>query len=80
MQCIWAYPLQRKMEFWESLLSLKTDLQGKDLIIAGDFNTTKSSLEKRGGSIIKDPFSEKLEDLMAELDLLDPMPKIGKFT
>ena len=49
-----------KMDFWEYLLSLKTYLQGKDVIIVGDFNTTKSSLEKRGGSIIRDPFGEKL--------------------
>ena len=37
-------------------------------------------MEKRGGTIIRDPFGEKLEDLMAELDLLDPTPKNGKYT
>ena len=71
---------REKMYFWDSLLSLNVELHGKDIIIAGDFNTTKSSLEKRGGSIIRDPFDEKLEDLLAELDLLDPMPKNGKYT
>ena len=71
---------REKMDFWDSLISLKMDLQGKDVIIAEDFNTTKSSSEKRGGSIIKDPFGKNLEDLMAELDLLDPMPKNGRFT
>ena len=68
------------MDFWDSLLSLKADLHGKDIIIAGDFNTKKSILEKRRGSIIRDPFGENLEDLMADLDLLDPMPKNGKYT
>ena len=68
------------MDFWESLLALKSDLQGKEVIIPRDFNTTKSRSEKRGGSIIRDPFGEKLEDLMADLDLLDHMPKNGKFT
>ena len=68
------------MDFWESLLSLKTDPHEKAVIITRDFNTTKSSLEKRGGSIIKDPFGENLEDLMEKLDLLDPMPKNGKYT
>ena len=53
------------MDFGESLLALKTDLQGKEVIIAGDFNTTRSSSKKRGGSIIRDPFGEKLEDPMA---------------
>ena len=71
---------KEKMDFWESLLSLKTDLHGKEIVIAGDFNTTKSSLEKRGGSIIRDPFGEKLEDLKEDLYLLNPMPKNGKYT
>ena len=55
-------------------------MQGKYIIIAGDFNTTKSSMEKRGGSIIRDPFGEKLEDLIANLELLDPTTKNGKYT
>ena len=56
------------------------DLQGNDIIIARDFNTMKGSMERRGGSIIRDPFGEKLEDLMTDLDLLDPTPKNGKYT
>ena len=71
---------REKMNFWDSLLSLKVDLQGKNVIIAGDFNTTKLSSKKIGGVIIRDSFGEKLEDLMADLDLLDPMPKNGRFT
>ena len=69
-----------KVDFWDSLLSLKADLHGKEVVIAGDFNTTKLILEKRGGSFIKYSFGEKREDLMPDLDLLDPMPKNGKFT
>ena len=69
-----------KLDFWDSLLSLNLELQGKDIIIAGDFNTMKSSMEKRGGSIIRDPFGEKLEDLIANLELLDPTTKNGKYT
>ena len=34
----------------------------------------------RGGSIVKDPFGEKMEDLMVDLDLLDPPLKNGKYT
>ena len=71
---------KEKMYFWESLLALKSDLQGKEVIIVGDFNTTKSSSEKRGVSIIRHSFGEKLEALMADLYLLDPMHKNGKFT
>ena len=37
---------REKMDFWDSLLSLKIVLQGEDVIIAGDFNTIKSILVK----------------------------------
>ena len=37
-------------------------------------------MEKRGGSIIRDTFGEKLEDSMVDLDLLDSTPKNGKYT
>jgi hypothetical protein len=36
--------------------------------------------EKRGGSTIKDPFREKMEDLIVEWDMVDIKPKKGKFT
>ena len=67
-----------KLDLWDSLLSLNSDLQRKYIIIAGDFNTMKSSLEQRGGSITRDPFGENMEYLMEYLNLLDPMPKNGK--
>ena len=69
-----------KMVFWEALNLLCEDLQGKDSIVVGDFNATKSQVEKRGVSIVRDPSGEKMEDLMADLDLLDPPLKNGKFT
>ena len=31
-----------KLDFWDSLISLNSDLQGKDIMIARDFNITKS--------------------------------------
>ena len=55
-------------------------MHGKDLIIAGDFNITKSQFEKRGGTKVRDPFAEKMEDLMAGLDLLDIPLRNGKYT
>ena len=35
--------------FWNSLASLKDEMEGKELIIVGDFNATKEQSEKRGG-------------------------------
>ena len=48
-----------KTTFWEDLNNLKEETQGKDLIIAGDFNTTRSQGEKRGGTKVRDPFGKK---------------------
>ena len=69
-----------KVTFLEDLSRLKEDLRGKHLIIVGDFNTTKSQLEKHGGTKVKDPFGEKMEDLISDMDLLDIPLKNGKYT
>ena len=68
-----------KLIFWETLNSLSKNLQGKDIILVGDFNAMKSHTEKRGGSIVRDPCGEKMDDLMVDLDLLDPPLKNGKY-
>ena len=60
-----------KKTLWNSLASLKDEMEGKELIIAGDFNATKAQSEKRGGSRVRDPYGENMEDLIYELDLLD---------
>ena len=36
--------------------------------------------EKRGGSIVQDPFGERLEDLMNTWKVIDIKPKKGKYT
>jgi hypothetical protein len=36
--------------------------------------------EKRGGSIVRDPSRENMEDLISSLDLFDVQPSKGKFT
>ena len=49
-------------------------------IITGDFNTTISLDERRGGTKIRDPFIERLEDLMNAWRLTNIKTKWGKFT
>ena len=61
-----------KQTFW----NIKGDLARKELIIARDFNATKAQAEKRGGSKIRDPYREYVEDL----DLIDLPLKNGKYT
>ena len=53
-----------KIECWQSLLDLGKENPPQNLIIAGDFNTTRPSKEKRGGSVVRDQFREILEDLI----------------
>jgi hypothetical protein len=48
-------------------------------IIAGDFNVVLHNSEKKGGSIVTDPFREKLEDLINKWDLLDIKLVKGKY-
>ena len=49
-------------------------------IIAGDFNVTISAEECRGGSKLRDPFGERMEDLISLWGLTDINPKNGNFT
>jgi hypothetical protein len=49
-------------------------------IIVGDFNVTISSQEKKGGSMVRDPLREKVEELIEDWDLIDIKPIRGKYT
>jgi hypothetical protein len=69
-----------KVECWESLLGIKDAGFLQNCIIAGDFNTTMHINEKRGGSIVRDPFRERMEDMVSNLDLFDVYPSKGKYT
>ena len=51
--------------FWTSL---EEQCEGKRLLpcfIAGDFNVTISVNERRGGTKVRDPFGERLQDLIS---------------
>jgi len=61
-------------------MKIKEIIAQNNCIIAGDFNTTLHQGEKKGGSIVRDPFREHLEDLILELDLFDVHPSKGKYT
>jgi hypothetical protein len=52
----------------------------QNYIIVGDFNTTLHQKEKKGGSIVHNPFRERMGDLISHLDLIDIQPSKGKFT
>jgi hypothetical protein len=48
--------------------------------VAGDLNVTLSQVEKKGGSIVRDPAREWVEDLISDWELEDIIPTNGKFT
>eukprot|EP00253_Pinus_taeda_P009309 PITA_09309 len=65
---------------WDSIKNL-ADLEDlENIVITGDFNLTLLSSEKRGGSIVRDPARETVEDLMQDRDLIDIKPTTGKYT
>ena len=69
-----------KKNLWTSLAALKDEMEGKEIIIAGDFNVTIAQDEKRGGSNVHDPYRENMEDLISDLDLINTPLKNGKYT
>jgi exonuclease III len=54
--------------------------QLENIIIVGDLNVTLSLGEKKGGSIVRDPFREWVEDIILDWDLEDIKPPRGKYT
>jgi hypothetical protein len=49
-------------------------------ILASDFNMVLAQEEKCGGSYVCNLFKKKVEDIMANWDLIDVKPRRGKYT
>jgi endonuclease/exonuclease/phosphatase family metal-dependent hydrolase len=71
---------QEKMECWSSLQNIKYSIDHKDLIIAGDLNSTLHHKEKKGVSIVWDASRENLKELISSYHLLDINPSNSHFT
>ena len=76
--------LGEKKECWDSLNTFLFSNPHENLVIAGDMNVTLSPLGKRkkkkGGSPVRDPEREWVEDTMLDWDMEDIKPSKGKFT
>lgn len=69
-----------KKDCWNSLELALNKLQPDNIIIAGDLNVTLATNEKKGGSPVRDPAREWVEDIILGWDLMDIMPVKGNFT
>jgi exonuclease III len=69
-----------KKHCWESLQAYLQQNNLTNIILGGDLNVTLAQDEKRGGSIVRDPAREWVEDLASAWDLLDIKPAKGRYT
>jgi exonuclease III len=72
--------INEKKDCWDSLALFLNQRNTVNLIVAGDLNVTLSQAEKKGGSIVRDPAREWVEDLISDWELEDITPTNGKFT
>ena len=57
--------LSEKRECWDSLKLFLSANQHNNLVLAGDMNVTLALLEKKGGSPVRDPAWEWVEDIIS---------------
>jgi len=69
-----------KLAAWTSLSNLRNSVDIPSCIIGGDLNTHLILEGKKGGSKVRDPFSENLIDLMSDWNMQDIKPTKGNYT
>ena len=70
----------KKKNCWNTLESFLNLHQLENIIVAGDLNVTLATNEKKGGTPVRDPSREWVEDLILGWDLIDIKPVKGTFT
>ena len=71
--------MQKKKICWTLLREQRSNLQG-NVVLARDLNVILSQEEKIGGSLVKDPIREMVDDIILEWNLMDVKPSSGKYT
>ena len=69
-----------KRSYWDALKSFLSMHSPENVIIAGDLNLTLVASEKKGGSPVRDPAREWVEDIILHWELEDIKPTWGKST
>ena len=52
----------------------------ENIILVGDLNVILNQAEKRGGSLVRDPIREHVDDLILDWELTNVIPPKRKFT
>jgi hypothetical protein len=63
-----------KRNCWDLIKEFLISNDLENIIIGGDLNVTLAVDEKKGGSIVRDPTREWVEDIMLDWDLEDTKP------
>ena len=69
-----------KKDCWSMLESFLNLQNLENIIVAGDLNVTLAANEKKGGTLVRDPSREWVEDIILGWDLIDIKPVKRKFT
>jgi exonuclease III len=72
--------LEEKIFCWDTLKDYLLLNELENIIIGRDLNVTLTMTEKKGGSIVRDPAREWVEDIMSDWELEDVKPTKGKYT
>ena len=64
---------------WNLLRDERSNLLG-NVILAGDLNVILNQVEKRGGSLVRDPIREQVDEIVMDWGLSDVIPAKGKYT
>ena len=51
-----------------------------NVVLTGDINVTLNQKEKRGGSVVREPIREQVDEIILDWDLVDVIPAKWKFT
>ena len=61
-------------------MEVRSNTTLENIILSGDLNIILNQAKKRGGSLVRDPIRELVDDLILDWELSDAIPSRGKLT
>ena len=59
---------------------IRSNTSLENIILASHLNIILNQAEKRGGSLVRDPIREQVDELVLDWEVSDVIPSKGKFT